>query len=67
MSAMQFNGVKVFSATMAQDRESLGERVTGWLERHPDLEIQEIETKQSSDNAFHCISILVFYRDPLID
>ena len=65
MAVTQFNGVKVFSATMSQERESLGEKVTYWLENHPDFEIHEIETKQSSDRAFHCISIIVFYTDPL--
>ncbi|MBU1240222.1 hypothetical protein KKF84_01580 [Myxococcota bacterium] len=67
MSVKQFNGVKVFSATMAQEREALGDKVTTWLERHPDFEIHEIETKQSSDEAFHCITILVFYTDPLAE
>jgi hypothetical protein len=27
----RFNGVKVFSATMAQERENLGEKVTAWI------------------------------------
>ncbi|MBN2725072.1 MAG: hypothetical protein JXR95_13480 [Deltaproteobacteria bacterium] len=60
---MQFNGVRVFSATMAQERENLGEKVTDWMSRNPNLEIMEIETHQSSDEAFHCISIIVFYRE----
>ena len=31
----KFNGVKVFSATMAQERENLGEKVTAWIREHP--------------------------------
>src|SRR5437763_603005 len=29
------NLVKVFSATMARDRDRLGERVTAWIQEHP--------------------------------
>jgi hypothetical protein len=67
MSEKKFNGCKVFSATMAQERESLGERVTSWMNNYPDYEIVDIIPKQSSDEAFHCISILVFYYDSLVD
>ena len=38
-SAMQFTGVKVFSATKAKEREELGETVTRWLRSNADLEI----------------------------
>ncbi len=60
-----FNGVKVFSATMAQERETLGEKATAWLKRHPDYEVVDTVVTQSSDEAYHCISVVVFYRDPL--
>lgn len=56
-----FNGVKVFAATMVADRLQLGERVTDWLRRHPDLTVSDMVIRQSSDSAFHCISITVFY------
>lgn len=56
-----FNGVKVFAATMFKDRDLLGERVTHWLAAHPELEIVDIKQTQSSDAAFHCITISVFY------
>lgn len=58
----QFDGVKVFSATMIADRERLGETVTRWIQTHPDLEIVDIVTTQSSDSSFHCLAITVFYR-----
>ena len=36
---VQFNGVKVFSATMAQERENLGEKVTIWVREHPQCKV----------------------------
>jgi hypothetical protein len=60
-----FNGVKVFAATMFKDRERLGERVTHWLAEHPELEIVDMKVTQSSDAAFHCITISVFYLETI--
>jgi len=59
----RFTGVKVFSTTLARDRDQLSERVTGWLQQHPDLEVVDQVVTQSSDQAFHCLSILLFYRE----
>ena len=59
---MQFTGVKVFSATKARDREELGESVTRWLQANADLEIVDRVVAQSSDSEFHCLTIIVFYR-----
>lgn len=61
----KFNSVKVFSATMAQERESLGEKVTEWLKQNPKNEIVDTIVTQSSDEAFHCIAITLFYNEPL--
>lgn len=58
------NGVKVFSATMVAERSLLGEKVTEWMARHPEYEIVDMVVSQSSDEAFHCIAITVFYFDP---
>lgn len=60
----QFNGVKVFSATMAHDREQLGEKVTNWLREHTDYRIVDYRVTQSSDEAFHCIAITLFFLTP---
>ena len=60
---MQFTGVKVFSATKAKEREELGEAITRWLRSNADLEIVDRVVSQSSDNEFHCLSIVVFYRE----
>lgn len=62
---MSFNGVKVFSATTAMDREDLGERVSRWMREHPDAEVLDKVVTQSSDDAYHCITITLFYRSPL--
>ncbi len=58
-----FTGVKVFTTTLARDRESMGEAITRWLQAHPDVEIVDRDVKQSSDSAFHCLSITLFYRE----
>src|SRR5215510_7004926 len=53
----RFNGVKIFSATVAHDREALGDKVTAWIRNNPQKEIVETVVTQSSDEAFHCIAI----------
>jgi len=58
---VKFNGVKVFSATMVADRDQLGEKVSAWMANHPQLKVTDIVVTQSSDEAFHCIAITVFY------
>ena len=61
----KFNGVKVFSATMAQDRDRLGDRITEWLRANPKVEVVDTIVTQSSDEAFHCLVISIFYNEPL--
>lgn len=58
---VKFNGVKVFSATMVADRDQLGEKVTAWIASNHDKKVTDIVITQSSDEAFHCIAITVFY------
>jgi hypothetical protein len=57
-----FTGVKVFSATKAKEREELGETITRWLRANADLEVVDKVVSQSSDDEFHCLSIVFFYR-----
>jgi hypothetical protein len=57
-------GVKVFSATKGKERELLGERVTEWIRSHLDHEIIGKVVTQSSDEAFHCLTITLFYKHP---
>ena len=59
----KFNGVKIFSATMAQDRDRLGERITNWIRENPHIEIIDTIVTQSSDEAFHCLVITLFYHE----
>jgi hypothetical protein len=59
-----FNAVKVFSATKFDERSHLGEKVTAWINDRSEREIVEIVQTQSSDEAFHCLAITVFYREP---
>ena len=58
-------GVKVFSATKARDRESLGENVTRWLVENPQLRVVDKTVTQSSDAEFHCLTITLFYEFPV--
>ncbi len=58
-----FNGVKVFSATMVADRDQLGEKVSEWMNRNSQYKVTDIVVTQSSDEAFHCIAITVFYSE----
>jgi hypothetical protein len=46
---------------MAQDRESLGEKVTAWINSNPGRQIVDTVVTLSSDDAFHCLAITVFY------
>jgi len=57
-----FDGVKVFSTTLARDRENMGDVITRWLAEHPDLEVVDKSVSLSSDREFHCLSIVLFYR-----
>lgn len=60
----KFNSVKVFSATKAKEREEMGELITRWLRSNPDIEIANVEVRQSSDSEYHCLSIIIFYNKP---
>ncbi|HKD40037.1 MAG TPA: hypothetical protein VKB87_07075 [Myxococcaceae bacterium] len=58
----QFTGIKVFSTTLARDREMMGENITKWLKENPNAEIVDKVVTQSSDKEFHCLTITLFYR-----
>lgn len=59
----KFDGLKVFSATMYQDRDQLGEKVTEWIAANQKMvDIVEIEQLQSSDDNFHCVTIIVYFK-----
>lgn len=63
MQVTGVNGVKVFSATKFRERQTLGERLTEWMEQHPTYKVIDTKVTQSSDAEFHCLTITVFYQD----
>jgi len=63
MSTPLFTGMKVFSTTLARDREAMSDNITRWLADHADLEIVDKTVTQSSDKEFHCLTITLFYRE----
>jgi hypothetical protein len=60
--AVNFTGVRVFSTTLARDRENMGENITKWLKENSNFEIVDKIVTQSSDKEFHCLTITLFYR-----
>jgi hypothetical protein len=62
MSNAPFTGVKVFSTTLARDRETMGDTITKWLRDNPGVEVVDRVVTQSSDKEFHCLTITLFYR-----
>jgi hypothetical protein len=63
MNHPQFTGMKVFSTTLARDREVMGDTITRWLQENPQVEIVDKIVTQSSDKEFHCLTITLFYRE----
>lgn len=58
-----FDGLKVFSATKAREREEIGDVINAWLDANKGkLEVVDRCVLQSSDNEFHCLTITLFYR-----
>lgn len=62
MAIQSFTGIKVFSTTLARDRETMGENITRWIKENPNAEIVDKVVTQSSDKEFHCLTITLFYR-----
>jgi len=60
--SVDFTGVKVFSTTLARDRENMGENITRWIKENSGVEIVDRVVTQSSDKEFHCLTITLFYR-----
>ena len=62
MGGPVFSGIKVFSTTLARDRENMGENITKWLKENPNVEVVDRVVTQSSDKEFHCLTITLFYK-----
>ena len=57
-----FGAVKVFSATKHKEREELGELITRWLESNAGkIKVVDKVVTQSSDNDYHCVTVVIFY------
>jgi hypothetical protein len=52
--------VKVFSVTKVRDREAIGELVTAWIAANPAIQIVKTVVALTSDDKFHCFSIVLF-------
>jgi len=63
MTHPAFTGMKIFSTTLARDREAMGDTITRWLTENPQFEIVDKIVTQSSDKEFHCLTITFFYRE----
>lgn len=60
-----FNAVKVFTATKAREREEIGEQITQFLRSNPQIKVIDKVVTQSSDREFHCLTITIFYFEPI--
>ncbi len=63
MNHPQFTGMKIFSTTLARDREAMGDTITRWLQENQQVEIVDKIVTLSSDKEFHCLTITLFYRE----
>ena len=63
MAKPGFTGCKVFSTTLARDREHMSETINQWLAENPGLEVVDKVVALSSDRQFHCLTIVFFYRE----
>jgi folate-dependent tRNA-U54 methylase TrmFO/GidA len=66
MATGAFSTVKVFSCTLARDREQFGERITEWLKQHPELTPVDTVVSQSSDQEFHCLTVTLFLAGEMV-
>ena len=63
MAINGYTGCRVFHATVSDQRERLGEKVSAWLQENPGIMVTDTVVSQSSDYAFHCVSIVIFFRE----
>ncbi len=67
-STQRRNFLQCFYRTRSHRRtkflgQTLGDIVTAWMMAHRELTIVEVTVRQSSDAAFHCVTIVVWYRE----
>lgn len=61
-ACVEFDGVQMFAATKARDRDKLGETISGWMAKNRHLVPVDWTVTQSSDNEFHCVTFTLFWR-----
>ena len=61
-----FDGVQMFNATLAKERARLGETISAWMAKNRHLKVVDWWITQSSDNAFHCVTMTLFYVRPVV-
>jgi hypothetical protein len=66
MTTGAFSTVKIFSCTLARNREQFGERITEWLKQHPELTPIDTVVSQSSDQEFHCLTVTLFLEGEMV-
>lgn len=62
MAVPQYDRVEVFSGTRARERSALGDCVTAFLNDNPGFDVVDVKICQSSDKAYHCLTIVLFLR-----
>ena len=58
-----YDGLKVFSATKFEQRARLGDAITAWCAAQEGRVLVGTVVRQSSDTSFHCLSVVVFWRE----
>ena len=58
----EFDGVQMFAATKAKDRDKMGETISQWMAKNRHLVPVDWCITQSSDNEFHCVTFTIFWR-----
>lgn len=69
LPVVEQDGCRVFSATTRESRNFLGEQITLFLKRLRAAGgyLTKYDVLQSSDQGYHCLSIVLFYAVPVGD
>jgi len=56
-----FDGVEIWSMTKPTERQQLGRHITSWLCANKHCSVVDVQISQSSDNAYHCVTVFLFW------
>jgi len=62
-SKPHYNGIQVFSATRARERDLLDARINEWIRVNPTRTVVDVKMLQSSDQKFHCLTAVLFWAE----